>query len=423
MVTKKIAYFALMCLLSVYPLIFYYGIAPTDTSRRVLFIADLTSPGGFGDQVWRGIQDADLATDPSRRLEIIKIDQYPSLQFPEPWRSRSLRRQILRELGDGPVLAMITASTSANTEPVLEVARAFKVPVLLTVATNDSLLRRLPNETGSAGLSRLRALRLLPNDSRQAVSLATWIINNRRNYLLYHSAGLQKQAQLRFKTVPTTSDKQLAIRKVRPITITKSNERPVMIAYDNSLYGRYLYEQVNQNLSKSNVKTLSWRFGSFSRMVDLIRDFKSAQAREIIFLGYYPEARELLDSARALNFREPILLSDGAFSSGLLEIDTGSPNIYLSQSVNPQSKLPKSLQGFSVYGHDAYMIVNLAHQKTDGNSSSQEDFLSRVKQVIRIVQQGGERKEKPKGNYEFDDSGENTAAKFYIVPLHKIKQG
>lgn len=391
----RILYLLFSLILISYPAVVSY-LTSSPVTERVLLVGDVNEKGSFAYQVSEGITTACAHPMFGEQLEVVKIDDSQVLSLPDTSKEEASQRQLMDEISNGPVLAIIAATRSADTLPIIEIGRAFRIPVLLTVATNNSL--------GKVSLRTSMPLvfRLVPNDSKQAQAIANWVENSAR----------LREMNARKNNVVNKPDEESNL------------DWTVFVAYDQGIYGSSLSDQVVTNLASSRLRLVQWRVDpEHDHILDLVKNAKLVHARMIVYLGYYKEAHEILQDADCLGFTGPILLSDGSITPALYSIDNMRPNTYVSQPAVQSAVVSEGkkfgsaalgasppISGFEAIGSDAYYILSAAAY-ANGHHNQKDSLITQLMTAPSAVE------DKLFFRYAFTNDGQNDDAEFGVTKL------
>jgi hypothetical protein len=144
-----------------------------ENSPVVLVVGDL-SDEGFGSLVNSGVtaaQKESVGSDNNIAIRTVSVneaawrDAFGGSNTEELDREiKTLRSNLIKEISQHNVIAIISANTSQTVPTVLQVGKTFNIPVLITVATNTEVTN------GYSDIS----VRLIALDSKQAEVIQEW---------------------------------------------------------------------------------------------------------------------------------------------------------------------------------------------------------------------------------------------------------
>lgn len=276
-----------------YSSVLIFSVPRLEVVPSVVVSGNFSDPSDFSHQVLDGVRVVNSRmVHETRRANILQLDTQGKLTEHE------ILDQFLRILATSNIVAIISADTSDMARRIIDTSSIFGIPVILTVASNDTLLLgKSPN-----------VLRLLANDSKQAEAAVHW-----------------------------------SERHFRPA-----------ILYDDSLYGEYLGQAVVKSFSRNRREYYVSRFSRTSDFHDILNHVRAAGSEAVVFIGYFPRTYELVSKMIALGFLKPVLLSDGCYFPDLIGMKK-PPQIFLSFPVNPSGQ-----KGYSAFGQDAYSLIHCA---------------------------------------------------------------
>ncbi len=359
------------------------------TRLVILVIGDYHDSNDYVHDVWAAVQ-ATAGRDsftPIQRvaLSVKRFTTSPCLDANGTLRKpRQLRWQLLRCLAEHHVIAAIDASTTHVAPLIIDTLDLFEIPVLLTVATNDELLSG----------NRSNVLRLVANDSQQAITIEEWAA-------------------------------QFDI---------------ISILYDDSSYGRSLYRTLLKRHDTGKPILTSYSFRSDTNLVDLFAriadlrhrlELESSYKHGIIYIGYNDRISELLHPRALFMADTPLLLSDGAYSKNLPATALLKGNEVLTFPVDPFSNPPA--RGFGDFGHDAYRLIVVGLDRLVAAKASRVRLLDFIRDYAVAAQQEAIDNQPPaqhghltqraqpflRHDYQFDSSGQNVLASFMPILLNQ----
>jgi branched-chain amino acid transport system substrate-binding protein len=302
----------------------------------------------------------------------------------------------LKAVSDPSVIAVIGHSSSGNTAAALKVYRAYKMPILMPVATRPDLTAE-PNGPRNV-------YRLVPKDNLQASTIASFCAQKLQKFRANHFNNSKNS------TVPSFR---------------------VAVISDRSPYGESLSQSLREALSNAGI-TSSIKLSKFrdkDNWSDMIREDGS---NIVIFAGYYKEGGELINEIRTAGLKQTIILTDGCFPSDIFKIIKVDPGeIYISfiakdwssnklaiplvEEANRKSNIDVS---FAPFAYDSFQIIYEAVNKI--LSQNQDNInLDRRKLLDYLIQNRGySGNNYIAGPYNFEDSGDNISGEHYI---YKIK--
>jgi len=344
--------------------------------KRVLLIGDFNSNHGFARPVQQGMWRAKNRLPGISDLQIVKVPISDSEQISQHDLAGATCKALIAEFAKGRPIAVVAATTTAATQTVREICNAFQVPLVITVATNDSLM---PQSQFADSPDRIR---LIANDSRQALTIATYVEASRPDSL---SEGDKRMHSLENVT------------------------QPMLIVYEDGPYSRHLFDLISATLSTHHVRWEALRQTAYSD--DLSARLRAADIR----LGYFETFKPLLDNLTNILWRGEVVMSDGCLTSGLFEYSRTRFGIQLSVPVTVPSngkQIPEPLQGFEQYGYDAYVLLALcpldARHRLPSVAALNDVSLTVPPAIDEF-------------NVVLDGRGENTLADFRVLPLSSVK--
>jgi hypothetical protein len=331
----------------------------------VLVIGDFSSAESFGSVVLRGVRDAQKKPelkDLNLHIERVLISE-PATVGAVATSPSDVRSKLLEAVAAHNVVAVISANTSQSAGVILDAAHVLNIPVLLTVATNDSLLTDLPGV----------AYRLPARDSLQADAITSWC--------------------------------------ERTGTLS-----PVGIIYDPRRYGTDLKATISAKVGELDV--MSFPIGSDADVGTSLDNGMRAGIRHWVVLGYREQALEVMARKVHMLVPGPILFSDGAYGLWLSRLK--QPDVYLSFPIpNASPQIPATapsfseLGGYATFGHDAYVIVANALIQAIQTKTARPDFRAKIAETAKTLGPG----DGLTADYEFDQNGENIHADFGVYEV------
>ncbi|MDI6791998.1 MAG: hypothetical protein QME81_03905 [bacterium] len=353
---------------------------PLSVNPVILFVGGFSAPDSFGSIVKNGVECArekwkrtseGLHPD-VREISFLESSLYEvssktaKIQIQELL--ESLQSRIVAEIAEDNIVAIISANTSQSAPTILKIGKVFNIPVLLTVATNDKILE------GYDGIG----YRLLARDTQQAKIIKEW-----------------------YQKLP--KDSQLGV------------------FHDHTRYGIGLRNALVDEIGP--LELLTFNIGS---TIDVAGAFKYGVEAGIdawISIGYKEDAIETITKKSALKISGPLLFSDGAYGEWMTGIK--AKNTYLSfpkqqmESVGKQSENGNQRsdnlkpRGYSVYGYDAYCIIDEALNNLIRRGKRKYELAAEIASVACELS----KKRNLYQKYEFDENGENKQASFCIFEV------
>jgi len=325
----------------------------------ILVTGEFNNQESFGNLVMDGIKQSKASLPPEKKIEveIYKLHEYTEADLSIGFiaektgiLNEQIRRDLITLVAHKNIIGIIAANSSETIEPVLQVGNEFKIPVFITVATNDKIIKNYSEIS----------FRLLANDGKQAKAIAEWcefIINGTESAkigVLY--------SQTRYgKDLRGTLENVIGINSLIPFSLGTTTD----------IAGSFSYGE------KSGVD--AW-----------------------VAITYKDEAKEIAVKKKSLGIDGPILFSDGAYGQWLNKINEDS--IYYTF---PVSDTLANKVGYNSFGYDAYKIIYHTFAKYNNeNKKTKADFLNIINDQDFTYWINGIR-----GKYVFEN-GENTLSKF-----------
>lgn len=271
----------------------------------------------------------------------------------------TVRRVLLPEIARNDVIAIVGNCTSLIAPFVLEVASGFRLPTLLTVATNDALL---------ASPSSM-ALRLIPSDSIQVEAILS--------------------------------------------EIRERKSRRIAVFYERGRYGRGLYARLSEALRGSRLYpfVLDDENAAFTAVANASR----LRPDLVVVLAYRRQTQLVALALDVLppEDRPPILFADGAFGAGAILGTLPAGRVIFPVGRNTAGELTDRV-GYHVFFHDAiellaHVVPEAQRERVALRQAFRDTSLLRAAIVSRdstIL-----------GTYRFSRNGENIGAKFGLLPV------
>jgi ABC-type branched-subunit amino acid transport system substrate-binding protein len=272
---------------------------------------------------------------------------------------QSLRSKLIKEIADYNVVAIISANTSQTARTVLQVGKAFNIPVLITVATADNITEGYHDT----------ALRLIARNSKQAEAIKEWCAEQ------------------------TTR---------------------VGLVYDLTRYGIGLRDAVTERIGPDRL--IPFSVNTTTDLAGILTYGKESEVQAWVVVGYRNQAVEFYSKKGALKLGGNMLFSDGAYGKWLSQLQEDPNNtqrVFLSfpsVPVNPNDEL----RGYATLGYDAYHLTSSAVGKLIGEGKTQK---YRLMQAVREVAPGAYEAKQTKQEYKFDPTGENELANFTVTEV------
>jgi hypothetical protein len=313
------------------------------------------SAGDFSKQVVSGAYRAQWeSTFNSKPPNIEEIPINPQIPISE------LTYRLSQKITQQKILGIISGGTSQTDEPLARLCRHLHIPLLMGVATNDRL-------TDQGGLEERVVYRMLPNNSRQAESIAN---------------------------------------KAESLAANKD----VILIYENNSYGNFLHNAVLSKIrsplhSTSYVVDDSKSIPAIMPLLERSKDRTSV----VIYLGYAERAISLLEALRIYDIQIPVILSDGCFSTNpdLREIvRRDNFAVWLAFPADPWPQDRNQLTGFELYGYNAFIL--LAQLDKAVKNFDPPSLLAGLNDASDMLTRTGDGKTVHQGfvSYRFDEFGE-----------------
>lgn len=319
----------------------------------VLITGNFSDTDDFCHAVYTGVEKGQQAME-SRGLKNValkKLDTRGGVNYSD------LRNKFLALLAQEHVLAVISADNSQVAQTVISLCSPFRIPVFLTVATNDGLL------SGSEG----NTLRLIARDSKQAEAIAEW-------------CGRYK--------------------------------RPAVI-YDDSKYGEFLGQRVVASLIHSNADYYTSQITRTTDIHPILLNAVSARCDAFVLIGYYSRVPEFFSKMRTLTNQPPVLLSDGCYFQNLRSVIKTNA-VTLCFPTNPKAGNMSDVKGYGQFGYDAYLMLAQIVRYMEAEHLATIKLCSTLRDRLRTKAIEGLGLQ-----YSFTDSGENKNASFELLDQSK----
>jgi ABC-type branched-subunit amino acid transport system substrate-binding protein len=342
----------------------------------VLLVGDFSSEDGFGSMLEIGIKCAAKQAGGSElRLEYHNVnvaessDEKPS--NPNITLSRveeaNLKRELTVEVATNNVVAIVAANTSQTAPLVLEFGRAFNIPVLLAVATNDSILQ---------GYEQI-AFRLPAQDTKQAEVIKNWTV--------------------------------------------QQNGR-IGLVYDLSRYGIGLRDSLLKQIGPNNL--VSFSMSTTTDLAGILKYGTDAGVKAWVVVGYRYQAVEFYSKKVALNVPGQVLFSDGAYGMWLSKLSgvKNTDRVYLSfpttngnnTTCSDEAGNPFELKGYADFGFDSHRLITAAINRLVAEGKNQKYELAGALRGVAAALNANT----PTGQqYQFTLAGENERALFYVTEV------
>lgn len=342
----------------------------------VLLVGDFSSEDGFGSMLEIGIKCATKQAGGSElRLEYHNVnvaessDEKPS--NPNITLSRveeaNLKRELTVEVATNNVVAIVAANTSQTAPLVLEFGRAFNIPVLLAVATNDSILQ---------GYEQI-AFRLPAQDTKQAEVIKNWTV--------------------------------------------QQNGR-IGLVYDLSRYGIGLRDSLLKQIGPNNL--VSFSMSTTTDLAGILKYGTDAGVKAWVVVGYRYQAVEFYSKKVALNVPGQVLFSDGAYGMWLSKLSgvKNTDRVYLSfpttngnnTTCSDEAGKPFELKGYADFGFDSHRLITAAINRLVAEGKNQKYELAGALRGVAPALNANT----PTGQqYQFTLAGENERALFYVTEV------
>ena len=275
-----------------------------------------------------------------------------------PQELEQLRQALTETIARRHVLGVISDGSSQTDPTVIQVCRTLKVPLLLTSATDDDLLTGARDDV---------VFRLPPNNSKQAAAL---------------------QAALR------------------------DNKQPLAVLYETNAYGEGLSKELLRLQPQDDRRIYRFRVTPGRDLSQLILRLKDLEVKNIVFLGYYDTAYELLVTLNSHNWRPKLYLADGAYSMELAraaqQLHEGNVEIAYPVDLKACQDDPAKNQ-FGRFGHDAVVLLRALRDQEAANAAELRGLLHLPKTASGEFAYGR--------GYKFNERGENDNGEFLLYHL------
>jgi len=294
----------------------------------IIFVFNSSAPAYFATQVRAGIFDAKAVLEEAHqhRPEVVGLDLQIPTNAAEGWYTYVRAYYMLtRAISDRPVLGVISASTSLTEKPVIDVCTTLRVPLLLTVSTNDDLLNR---DTGGV------VFRIPPNNSRQARDIADWLSDYKRVAIFYEL---------------NVYGKKLKDELLRQTFAAKET---------------VLLFPVSDGTEFSTAVNFTRRFaidaaprGAPRRLLRRRTDCELTRRLAFVYLGYSERALDLAGKLRANDISCPVVVSDGSLAPEVIQLLASFPfNVRVAIPAVERGRIPRA-DAFRSFGYDAYRMI------------------------------------------------------------------
>lgn len=347
----------------------------------ILFVGDF-SQGGYGVLVEDGITTAINRRQSSSDFRVRRID------FNEPragqtdgaftqgsYDSRRLKDKIIDEIVASNVVAIISANTSSTAQDVIEVSSTFRIPLFLTVATNDDLLSN----------SNRYTFRMVPSDSLQSSVISEWC--NSTN------------------TIKGTNN-------------NPSSDPSIALVYDPRQYGTHLQSLLKRRVGHTSI--VSFPLGVTEETTGIIERGSSLGVKKWVFLGYRSQASDFYAKMFGTVEDKPLLMSDGGYGTWLKDVPP-SDSLFISFPYskaldNSSTGHVNELTGFSPFGYDSVRIIGEILQ----SSTTVVDLRANIQSTVQTAANRLNDRGLLTQEYSFNKSGESTKADFRIYHHHDL---
>lgn len=335
-----------------------------DDRPTFLVTGDFAKSGDFSHDVFAGAKNASVEfKDPSSQSSPLVLPLPADAGMSEA----VFRDSLLKVYTRRNVVGIISADISSVAEVVLKVANSYRLPVLLTVATNDKILRARREDL---------SFRLVPTDTKQAGLLAEWCFSKDRPVIIH--GGETPYGQFLGRKV-------IEILSQERVSHSKAKEPPIITSYFNG-----------------------------TDLFSVLAPIQLLQVDGIVFIGYSDRFAELLGKLKALNCTIPILLSDGCYSPFVID-NPPDGDFFLSFPTSPmQQDNRRNVRANGVFGHDAYIILGTALADMRKEHAPRHSMPGYIRQCARASDLGLIEE------YRFDSAGENEAATFKRYKLNRL---
>lgn len=342
----------------------------------LLLVGDFTTDESFGALLERGVNVADnLRSSGIHPTLMSVVVNEPSVASPIGFSPEildrelvSLRSRLIEEIVNNNVVAIISANASQSAAAVLQVGKAFNIPVLLTVATHDKVIDGYENI----------AFRLIARDSSQAEEITKWCV---------------------------------------------SKGGRVGLVSELSAYGIGLRDALISQIGPLSL--VQFYMSTTTDVAGILKYGKEAGVKSWVVISYRNQAIEFFSKKDALDVDGEVLFSDGAYGywlNKLPETTRAKHKLSLSFPSNrdgsdtqqAQQSGREQIGGYSVFGYDAYRLVMMAIDDLDRSAEVQKPLLAKAIRHVapRLVQD-----EISHYKYDFDERGENTKARFSVTEV------
>jgi ABC-type branched-subunit amino acid transport system substrate-binding protein len=338
-----------------------------------LLVGDF-SDEGFGSLVGSGVYAAERENSTSKQIAIQQVpvneaawrDAFGGANTEELDREiQALRSKLIREITDHNVVAIISANTSQTAPTVLQVAKTFHIPVLITVATNTDIIKDYDDV----------ALRLIARDSKQAEAISEWCATQ--------------------------------------------GER-IGLIYDLTRYGTGLRDALTERVGPDRL--IPFSVNTTTDLAGILMYGKTSEVRSWVIVGYRNQAIEFYSKKVSSKHAGSMLFTDGAYGKWLSQLSsdpTNSQQVFLSFPSVPKpgpssQQQGTELRGYATLGFDAYYLISSGITTLDGVGNGQKHRLA---QAIRDVATHPSNPVRTKQSYKFDSRGENEYASFAVTEV------
>jgi hypothetical protein len=365
-------------------------ISHSDGTILVITITDPATKGAsqFSKQVYDGAFAAKNALDHAAKLDEIRLDVDAKTKLP---------LLISQRISQYRILGIISAGTSQTDKALAVLCRHLHIPLLIAVATNDSLLSHETEVANSQIISSapLRASGAnfdqiereqdeddLVNAGHSSTTLHGVDVPAAQSAL--HDGQTALEERVVFRMLPNNTQQAIAIAKKIEKLGKPSGSNRILIFHEENEYASFLYETLRPLVSNQLVfdYTVEDSGSISSSLPSLQRLASESKISGIIYLGYSDHSLELLQGLDAWDVKVPIILSDGCYSKHLFGTASQlSSPVYLAFPIPPNLSSDGSLSGFGVYGANAYNL--LAHLNGMDAASEGRPLLDVLNSEIR----------------------------------------
>ena len=359
---------------------FYYAsnnryMSHADGTVLIITTVDPAAPSAnqFSSDVLKGIRRA--KSDLEKVLERDKNSKaigFKQVNF-TPGANADLSLLLAKELSMHRILGVISAGTSQTDVPLAILCRHLRIPLLITVATNDVLTSRTLGESALSRHEVIQSTEQPTTTGKQGLERADLPDVSDAS----HGSTEETKERVVFRMLPNNTQQAFTIADFAKSLNSIPSKTGVVLFYEDNDYARALFDVISSKLKDRT--TYAYLVDDSSSITAAMPSLEKLQASTavIIYLGYSDHAKDFLQAIAAYQLKLPVVLSDGCWSPDLkrvvqkLQID----HLSIAFPTDPSDK-KSQLPGFALYGYNAYMLF--AHLDQSRSNSSASDTLDTV---------------------------------------------